>query len=128
MRRYRANRRKREIVEQAVDHSLGLAPPPIGKLPSADLAQMLRDRYVSVVNGMTDEDLLNKDFASSLSVGLKAQGLIDGRERQKAQQGTAELAFSIIAMVTGRSPLPELTPGTVLDGDYEEVEASGEAV
>jgi hypothetical protein len=119
--RYRARQKTLKQVDQVVDYTLGRGPRPVGPTPSSgDLATLLRNRYLAVVAEMTDDQLLNKDFAAALQVGLKAQGQLDAREKAKAKQGTAEQAFAIIAMLRGDIPL-QLEDGRTLEGDYEEV-------
>jgi hypothetical protein len=89
----------------------------------SDVATVLRDRYLEVISTMSDTDLLNKDFASSLSVALKAQGQLDARAKVKAKQGNAELAFAIIRMLSGvGDPPPLLEDGNTIEGTAVEVE------
>lgn len=76
---------------------------------------------LNIVAGMTDEELLDKDFAPMLSVGLKAEGLIDKREVAKQKQGTAELAFALIKMVSGGVAVPLLEPVNPVEGEYTDV-------
>jgi hypothetical protein len=126
MARYRARLKKDAALKAAVDYSLGAGPPPTPMqakvLPKGkDLAILLRDRYLVVAEEMTDGQLLNKDYAPALAIGLKAQGLVDGREKAKVKTGNAELAFAIIAMLTGARPLA-LDDGMTIDGVATEVD------
>lgn len=75
-------------------------------------------------------DLRDKDSVPGVTAGLKAQGIIDSREKIKARQGNAELAFAIIAMLTGGAPQPplELDDGLTIEGTATEVEDDDEAV
>lgn len=122
MRKMRARRKAEAAVNQVVDYTFGHGPKPKVDIPAGtDLATVLRNRYLEIVSGMTDEDLLNKDFASAVSLGLKAQGQIDAREKAKAKQGTAEQAFAIIAMLRGDLPPKMLDDGLTVEGSFEEV-------
>lgn len=121
--RWRDGVKAREAADAAVNYSLGIGPKPTAApIPqTSDLASMLRDRYIRVVGAMSDEDLLNKDFAASLTVGLKANAQIEAREKQKTKQGNAELAFAIIEMLTGgvRRPIALIADPSIVDGAYE---------
>ena len=122
MRKMRDRRRTEAAVNEVVDYTLGKGPRPKTVLPAnADLATVLRNRYLEIVGEMTDADLLNKDFASAVSLGLKAQGQIDAREKAKSKQGTAEQAFAIIAMLRGEMPPKMLDDGLTVEGAFEEV-------
>lgn len=91
-----------------------------------DFAIVVRDRALSM---MDSEELAldNKDLVPGINAGLKAQSIIDSREKQKAKHGSAELAFAIIQMLSGRSPdVPQLEDGNTIEGEFEEVD--GESV
>lgn len=113
--RYRARKKANEQVEEVI--ATGSLPPK----PDHTLAEAIRARMLAIVGQMTDEDLLDKSFAPMLSVGLKAEGLIDKREVAKQKQGTAELAFALIQMVSGVTAVPLLEPENPLEGEYTDV-------
>ncbi|MSP56412.1 MAG: hypothetical protein EXR69_12535 [Myxococcales bacterium] len=118
----RERRKQEQAVKEVVDFTFGKGPRPTTPLPATlDLATVLRNRYLEIVGQMSDEDLLNKDFASAVSLGLKAQGQIDAREKAKAKQGTAEQAFAIIAMLRGDLPPKMLDDGLTVEGAFEEI-------
>jgi len=118
----------REGVAAAVDHAMGLDAPgaPAPKIPSmssGDLAQLMRDRIHTIVSEMDDADLLNKDFAPSLALGLKAQSTIDAREKLKAKQGMAELGRALLGMLSGQTYIA-IDDGNTIEGVAVEVDAA----
>jgi hypothetical protein len=114
-------RRKQQAVDYA-DHVLGVKESPgVEPPPKTDVAKLLRDRYHDIINQMSDEDLLVKDFAPGLNVALKAQAQLDKREAQKSKGENAELAFAIIAMLGGQAPL-QLNDGNTVEGEAVEIE------
>lgn len=127
--RWRDKKARSAAVDAVVDHSLGLDEPgsPAPQLPSGlygdDLATLIQSRLITVVGGLTDAGLLNKDYAPSLSVGLKAQALIDRRVQAKSKQGDVELAKAIIEMLRGGAPTPRLlNDGNTIEGSFDEVD------
>ena len=90
--------------------------------PKRDFAILIRDKaYDSVETGRLS--LENKDLVPGINAGLKAQGIIDGREKQKSKQANAELAFAIIAMLGGGNPEPlQIEDGKTVEGEFSEVE------
>ena len=99
--------------------------PPVEPLPyerKRDFAIRIRDAADAQFE---QGDLLlgNKDHVPGINAGLKAQAIIDGREKQKARAQTADLAFAIIAMLTGGAPPPRLIEdGRTIDGEATEME------
>lgn len=128
--RWRDNARAKQQVAAVVDHAAGVASAPDAVLPKnlskSDLATLMRDRIVAIVAEMPDDALLNKDFAPTLNLGLKAQAQLDSREKAKSKKGTAELAFAIIAMLNGAPPPAQLEDGRTIEGTAVEVDEDGE--
>jgi hypothetical protein len=124
--RWRDGKRRREAVAANMEHAMGLGdgtpPPPLPPMSQDDLAKLMHDRMLAIVAGMDDERLLNKDYAPSINLGLKARGILDAREKAKSKTGTAELAFAIIAMLSGQQPTLVIDDGRTIEGDFEEVE------
>lgn len=86
-----------------------------------DFAIMVRDTYADLMEeGKLDP--LNKEHAPGISAGLKAQSLLDGREKQKSKQANAELAFAIIQMLQGGAQPLLLDDGNTIEGEYEVVD------
>jgi hypothetical protein len=94
-------------------------------LPQKDLAKVMRDRFHAIIDGMSDGDLMDKDFAPSLTLALKAQKVLDDREKVKAKQGTPELGWSILKMLAGRATPPprQIEDGNTIEGTAVEVPA-----
>lgn len=91
----------------------------------ADLAILVRDRAVDMFEN-EELDLRNKDHAAGIGAGLKAQGLLDGREKLKAKTGqTLELLAGLRALLSGALPPLQLDDGNTVEG--EAVEVDGEA-
>ena len=125
--RWRANHKRREQAAAIVDHVMGVddgAPaPPRPDLPPGDLALLLRDRFHKVINGLSDEQLLSKDFAPALSLGLKAQKVMDDREKVKAKEGRSlELLGALFAILNPGEPAPVrlIGDGMTLEGEFSE--------
>lgn len=112
-------------TERILNHRKHLAaePPVRPKYErKVDFAIKVRDRAADMFDN-EQLDLSNKDHVPGISAGLKAQSLLDGREKAKARQGTAELAFAIIAMLTGAQPAAlEIEDGLTIEGDAVEVD------
>jgi hypothetical protein len=101
---------------------MGVGPPAdLPVLAPTDLAKLLRDRFHVIINAMDDSELLDKDFAPSLTLGLKAQSALDSREKVKAQSGTAELGRAILEMLAGRVAPLALDDGLTIEGEATEV-------
>ncbi len=109
-------------------HAKHYAPPPERPkgTPKRDFAIVIRDKALAQVdNGLLD--LTDKDTVPGINAGLKAQSILDQREKQKTKQQSAELAFAIIEMLGGRAPAPlQIEDGLTIDGDYEEVDGETE--
>lgn len=122
--RYRARKRAQEQQVEYADRVLGFEPGAAGQRPpgmsETDVAKLLRDRYHSIIDGMDDVDLMQKDFAPGFNVALKAQAILDKREERKAHVGGAELAFALIALVEGRPVPKQLEDGVTVEGEYVE--------
>lgn len=91
----------------------------------ADLAVLVRDRAVDMFEN-EDLDLRNKDHAAGIGAGLKAQALLDGREKLKAKTGqTLELLAGLRALLSGGlvpvADAPQLEDGVTVEGEFEDV-------
>jgi hypothetical protein len=86
-----------------------------------DFAIVVRDRAADMFES-EDLDLRNKDHVAGINSGLKAQAILDAREKVKAKQGNAELAFAIIGMLTGQAPPAQLEDGNTIEGEAVEVD------
>jgi hypothetical protein len=108
-------------------HAEHYAPPPEKplKTPKRDFAIVIRDKALEMVDtGSLALD--NKNLVPGIQAGLKAQSILDQREKQKTKQQSAELAYAIIEMLGGGRPqVPQIEDGLTIEGDYEEVD--GEA-
>lgn len=96
-------------------------PSKIAKT-TKDFAILVRDRAAEQFEkgGLA---LTDKELVPGINAGLKAQGIIDGREKIKARQGNAELAYAILAMLSGAPQTPlELDDGLTIEGTAIEVE------
>jgi len=103
------------------------APDGVGP---RDAATIIKKRILDALDNSPcyeGEGILNKDVQPALRTALAAQKTEDERERAKTQKGTAELAFAIIAMITGSAPqdVPLIDDGMTFEGDFEELD--GEA-
>jgi hypothetical protein len=109
-------------------HAKHYEPPPEKPkgTPKRDFAILIRDKaYEEVENGGLTLD--NKNLVPGINAGLKAQGIIDGREKVKSKQANAELAFAIIAMLGGGQPEPlQIEDGNTIDGEYEDLDGEAE--
>lgn len=105
-------------------HAKHYAPPPV-KPPNTskrDFAIIIRDKAMEQLE-KGELDLSSKDTVPGINAGLKAQALLDQREKQKSKQQNAELAFAIIAMLGGTQPaVPMIEDGLTIEGDYEELD------
>jgi hypothetical protein len=90
-----------------------------------DFAIKVRDKMYTVVDNLEGEAFTDKSIQPAIANGLKAQAILDSREKVKSKQGNAELAFAILSMLEGR-PIPQLEDGNTIEGEYEVVD--GEAV
>jgi len=119
--RWRANKAIKDAVAANIEHSMGLddrPPPALPAMPQADLANLLRDRYHKIIDGLSDEDLMDKDLAPSLTLALKTQKVLDDREKVKSKTGTAEIGRMLIAMMEGRMAPPpkQIEDGMTVEG------------
>ena len=89
----------------------------------ADFAVLVRDKAIEQFeNG--EITLADKDYVPGINAGLKAQALIDGREKVKSKQANAQLAFAIIQMLQGGETL-QIEDGLTIEGDFEVVGEDG---
>lgn len=124
--RYRARQKDKEVLTQHVEHSLGMDVPkprrPLSpKVRSGDLATLVAQiAYEGVNSG--DLDLTNKDHVPGITAGLKAQAILDSREKLKAKTGqTLELLAGLRAILSGDLPPRQLEDGNTLEGEYADV-------
>lgn len=112
---------KPEVVSRHAEH---YAPPPEREKGTSkrDFAILIRDQaYTQVENGALD--LTDAKLVPGINAGLKAQSILDQREKQKTKQQSAELAFAIIQMLSGSAPEPkQLEDGMTIEGEYAEVD------
>lgn len=126
--RYRANLKRKTDLNEHIDFSAGVGPKPKSDIPqvsSTDLAVAVRDRMLHIVGEMSNEELLNKDFAAAISNGLKAQNTLDAREKVKAKTGQSlELVAGLRALLTGAvAPPLQLEPLVPIEGEFTDVTA-----
>jgi len=120
---------KMEVSSEVIGrHAKHYKPPPEREkgMPKRDFAVLIRDKaYEEVEKGRLTLD--NKNLVPGINAGLKAQGIIDGREKVKSKQANAELAFAIIAMLGGGQPAPlQIEDGNTIDGEYEDLDGEAE--
>lgn len=92
-----------------------------------DAAIFIRDKMMEKLEALDAEPtedgkdnlvILHKDFQPAVNSMLKAQSLLDSREKAQKGGGSAELAFAILRMLRGESPEPlALDDGMTIDGE-----------
>lgn len=109
-----------DVVSRHAEH---YAPPPERAKGTSkrDFAILIRDSaYTQVENG--ELALNDAKLVPGINAGLKAQAILDQREKQKTKQQSAELAFAIIQMLSGgATQAPQLEDGLTLEGEYEDI-------
>lgn len=130
-RRWRANAKKRREEEDAeanLEYAMGMrARPPKRPMPTVkrrDLAELVAAIAVEGVESGA-LDLSNKDHVPGITAGLKAQAILDSREKLKAKTGqTLELLAGLRAILSGEfAPPPrQLEDGLTVEGEYEPVD------
>lgn len=109
-----------DVVSRHAEH---YAPPPERAKGTSkrDFAILIRDQaFNEVENGTLG--LSDPKTVPGINAGLKAQAILDQREKQKSKQQSAELAFAIIQMLSGNAPqAPQLEDGLTIEGDYEDI-------
>lgn len=107
-------------------HAKHYAPPPTREkgTSKSDFAIIIRDKAVAAVKDKDPESLLTlgKEYSPFINSGLKAQAILDSREKQKTKQQSAELAYAIISMLGGGRPPMQIEDGLTIEGEYEEVD------
>lgn len=119
-------------------------PPPEGapKPTKRDLAIMLRDKVADAVERAEPRkrlvkedgewvekdvpfDVLDPDLSGALSMGLKAQAIVDKREAEAKKLGLAAgaLGFQMYLAGLGRDDAPALPDGSV-EGTFKDVTPS----
>lgn len=93
------------------------APPP-GVLPKRDLAVLLKDRMLSVVETMSDDDLVAKDLQPFIGNAIKTQAVIDKRENVKRGNNTfiLQLAGALADQML------QIEDGNTIEGEAVELE------
>lgn len=127
--RYRDNLKARQLRETAtghIEHALGVSETkprrPMPTVKRRDLAELVAQiAYDGVESG--ELDLTNKDHVPGITAGLKAQAILDSREKLKAKTGqTLELLAGLRAILSGDiAPPRQLEDGNTVEGEYEEV-------
>lgn len=98
-----------------------------------DLAILVRDRVLERVDSDNPEEvdaiLFSKEGQGAINSGLKAQAILDNREKQKAKTGqTLELLAGLRAILTGTMvPVAQIEDGNTVEGTFEEIDPDGEA-
>ena len=108
-------------------HSKHYKPDPVREkgTPKRDFAILIRDRaYDGVESG--ELGLNNPKLVPGVNAGLKAQAILDGRDRVKTKQQSADLAFAILRMLGGNTEPLAIEDGMTIDGDYEVVDGETE--
>lgn len=128
--RYRDNLRARQMRETATGHieyALGATDkPPRRPMPTVkrrDLAELVAAiAYDGVEDGTLD--LTNKDHVPGITAGLRAQVILDSREKLKAKTGqTLELLSGLRAILSGDiAPPRQLEDGNTFEGEAVEVD------
>jgi hypothetical protein len=128
-RRSRARRQKQEALDAAIDYSVGLGPKPKRPMPEVsnrDLAQRIVEKYARYLDTVGDDELADKEVVAALNLALKAQNVIEARDKFKAKTGMQlELAAGLAAILSGQLPVAQprqLDDGNTIEGDYEAVE------
>lgn len=129
--RWRANRARKDSINEAIDFSAGVGPRPKTELPpisTEDLNVMVRDRMRAIVLGLDDDDMLNKDYAPGIALGLKAQVAIDNKAKVQSKNALVEVGRAWLEFLnSGGAPMKRLDDGKTIDGEFTEVD-DGEAV
>lgn len=116
--------------------------PAAPKATKRDLAILLRDKVADAVDALPDPKppvydddgklvtpgniaILDKDFAPALSMGLKAQGLLDKREATDKKLGLAAgyLGLQLLLQGLGEAPAKAvmIEDGVTVEGEFEDV-------
>jgi hypothetical protein len=93
----------------------------------SDLAILVRDKVMDRVDtndgDMLEAMLFSKEGQGALNVGLKAQAILDGREKIKAKTGqTLELLAGLRAILTGGIVPLQIEDGMTIEGEAVEVD------
>ena len=122
--RYLAEAGATVSAETVNRHKLHYAPPaerPKGTR-KLDFAAIVRDKAAEQFES-GELDLSDKNLVPGITAGLKAQAIMDGREKMKSKQANAQLAFAIIQMLSGAVEPLQLDDGLTVEGEYEELDA-----
>lgn len=124
--RWRDRKAAKAAVAAQIDYATGQSDVPA---PRGAPIGMSNEDFATLVKEVAAEqfaagqlDLRNKDHVPGINAGLKAQGILDARVKAKSKQQTAELAFAIIALVSGQAPVAALPAGDVIEGESVEVD------
>lgn len=89
-----------------------------------DLAVLVRDRAIELFES-EELDLTNKDHTSGINVGLKAQKVIEDREKEKAKSGRSQELLAALFSIVGLGPAPlALDDGNTIEGEAVEVDGT----
>lgn len=111
-----------DLISRHRKHYADGRADPIAKT-GRDLAILVRDRAVEQFEN-EELDLRVKDHAAGITAGLKAQSILDSREKQKQKNAMAELGRGLLAMMLGGQPVPvaALEDGNTIEGEAVEVD------
>ena len=121
--RWRHRVRTKKAVIEHIDYSVGVGAEPVKPMPPIarkDLAELITQRGIELVElGLLD--LTNKDHVAGISAALKAQSILDAREKVKAKTGqTLELYAALRAILDGAvAPAKQLDDGLTIAGEFE---------
>ena len=86
-----------------------------------DLALLVRDKAIQQFED-GELDLRNKDSVPGITAGLKAQNILENREKTAAKNAFAELGRGLLTMFLGEVPLPrQLEDGNTVEGEAVDV-------
>ena len=111
-------------VLQHAKHRQPIAPPGVATR-KRDLALLVRDKAYTMAENMPDELFADKGVQGALTVGLRAEALLDKREaRTDDRKSVIQLAILLAGGPAGLLAPPELTSGDddIIEGTAEEVD------
>jgi len=124
-RRYRARQEYKKQGEEYTDAIIGFGPPGQGVPPppadtsDRDLAKMVRERLITLFEGMDDIDLLNKDHSHIVNQMLKTATVFDRRASVAKGEGLLEAGRALLGLLA--PPPRRLNDGMTVEGEAVEV-------
>jgi hypothetical protein len=99
--------------------------------PKRDIAVMIRDKVADKIESADGDEmeaiLFTKSGQGAIAAGLKAQKLIEDREKEKAKTGRSVELLSALFAIVGIGPTPvvaALDDGMTVEGEAVEVDGS----